>query len=101
MDKGWNIKYKKGRKSLCTVYIRRGWFTCLVTAPASILPELEARLFAFAPEFQNLYEQTSLFNGGKWLCMEVRERAQLETVWQLVLLKAGPGREDAVRKDTH
>ena len=34
MDRGWNIKYKKGSKALCVLYVRSGWFTAMVTLGA-------------------------------------------------------------------
>jgi AraC family transcriptional regulator len=29
--KGWNVKYKKSSKSLCTLYPKQGYFTALIT----------------------------------------------------------------------
>ena len=30
LEKGWNVKFKKSGKSLCTIYPREGYFTILI-----------------------------------------------------------------------
>lgn len=92
LDKGWNIKYKKGSKSLCVLYIRQGWFTAMVTLAAKQVAELEPLLSTFSASFRKLYENTPLFNGGKWLSVDVKKDKQLEEVQRLILLKAKPKR---------
>lgn len=93
MDKGWNVKYKKGSKSLCALYVRAGWFTAMVTLGARQLLELEPLLPTFSPAFRKLYEKTSLFNGGKWLVIDVKKPVHLEEVRRLILLKAKPAKK--------
>lgn len=95
MDRGWNIKYKKGSKSLCVLYVRRGWFTAMVTLGAKQVAELETLLPTFSAAFRRLYETTPLFNGGKWLTVDVKEPEQLEEVKRLILMKAKPTKKQA------
>ncbi len=92
MDKGWNIKYKKGSKALCTLYVRAGWFTAMVTMGAKQVAELEVLLPTFSDGFRSLYEKTPPFNGGKWLVVDVKEPEQLEEVQRLILMKAKPAK---------
>ena len=40
--------------------------------------------------FRKLYEKTPMFNGGKWLVVDVKEPEQLEEVQRLILMKAKP-----------
>ena len=95
MDRGWNIKYKKGSKALCALYVRQGWFTALVTLGANQAAELETLLPTFSAAFRKLYEKTPLFNGGKWLGVDVKKPAQLEEVQRLILMKAKPVKKEA------
>ena len=95
LDKGWNVKYKKGSKSLCVLYVRSGAFAAMVTLGAKQLLELEPLLETFSSAFRRLYEKTSLFNGGKWLLVDVKEPAQLEEVQRLILMKAKPVKKRA------
>ena len=95
MDRGWNIKYKKGSKALCALYVRQGWFTAMVTLGAKQTAELETLLPTFSAAFRKLYEKTPLFNGGKWLGVDVKKPAQLEEVQRLILMKAKPVKKEA------
>lgn len=90
MDRGWNVKYKKGSKALCALYIRQGWFTAMVTLGAKQVAELEVLLPTFSVSFRKLYEKTPLFNGGKWLVVDVKKEKELEEVQRLILMKAKP-----------
>ena len=91
----WNLKYKKGSKALCALYVRTGWFTAMVTLGAKQLLELETLLPTFSPAFRELYERTPPFNSGKWLVVDVKEPEQLEEVQRLILMKAKPAKKQA------
>ncbi len=93
LDKGWNVKFKKGSKSLCVLYVRQGWFTAMVTLGAKQLLELEPLLPTFSASFRKLYEKTALFNGGKWLVVDVKKPEQLEEVQRLILMKVKPAKK--------
>ena len=95
MDRGWNIKYKKGSRALCALYVRSGWFTAMVTLGAKQVAELEVLLPAFSAPFRKMYEKTPLFNGGKWLVIDVKKPKQLEEVQRLILMKAKPAKKQA------
>ena len=95
MDRGWNIKYKKGSKALCALYVREGWFTAMVTLGAKQVAELETLLPTFSASFRELYERTPPFNSGKWLVVDVKEAEQLEEVQRLILIKAKPVKREA------
>lgn len=95
MDRGWNVKFKRGSKSLCVLYVRSGWFTAMVTLGAKQVAELEPLLSTFSASFRKLYEKTPLFNGGKWLVVDVKKEKQLEEVQRLILMKAKPVKKQA------
>ena len=92
MDRGWNVKYKKGSRALCALYVRSGWFTAMVTLRAKEVAGLETLLPTFSAPFRKLYEETPPFNGGKWLVMDVKKPEQLEEVQRLIQMKAKPPR---------
>ena len=98
MDRGWNLKYKKGSKALCALYVRAGWFTAMVTLGAKQVAELETLLPTFSASFQELYERTPPFNSGKWLVVDVKEPEQLEEIKRLILLKAKPAEGKAGKR---
>lgn len=84
MNRGWNVKYKKGRKAVCTLYPEDGYFTCLVSIGSKDAPEAELLLSGCTPYVQELYKKTTLFNGGRWLMIDVKNPDVLEDVKTLI-----------------
>ena len=85
---GWNVKYKKGGKSLCTLYPMDGFFIALVTIGNKETHELEQTLSSYSEYTQDLYRRTSFSCGGRWLMINVTEKAILNDVVNLVYLRA-------------
>lgn len=93
MEKGWNIKYRKGGKAICTVYPRAGFVTCMVSVGSKQLAETEEYLETCAPDLQQLYQNTSLFNGGKWLMIDLTSAEILENLQGLLQIRMGEKRK--------
>jgi len=87
-QKGWNIKYKKGRKALCTIYPMDGYFIAMVSVSPKNEPNVELILPSFSEYTQQLYNGSrSLPRMGRWLMIEVREEAVLEDAMRLIETK--------------
>lgn len=87
---GWNVKYKKGGRALCTLYPEAGAFTALVTIGAKEATEAELMLPTCTEEIRALYAQTREFNGARWLMIRVESREVLEDVKKLMRLRVLP-----------
>lgn len=87
---GWNVKYKKGGRALCTLYPQAGAFTCMISIGRREAPEAELLLPGLTPYLQNLYQQAQPFNGGRWLMIDVTEPAVLPDVKALLHLRVRP-----------
>ncbi len=87
---GWNVKYKKGGRALCTLYPREGFFTCLVCIGAKEATEAELVLSACSPAVQELYRKAKPLNGTRWLMIDVTAEAVLEDVKRLLFVRAKP-----------
>lgn len=88
MQKGWNVKYKKGGRALCTLYPMAGYFLALVVigqreeqSMPHVLPELNE-------ETQAQYHRTPFSMGGRWLMLRVEDEAALQDLVSLVGLRA-------------
>lgn len=84
---GWNVKYKKGGKALCTLYPMQGFFIAMVSvapkdeeAAALLLPGLQ-------PYTREVFARSKSSKMGRWLMIKVRDDAVLEDVLQLVALR--------------
>ena len=86
-QRGWNIKYKKGGKSLCTLYPMDGYFIALVVIGAKETAEAELLMPLCSGYTQKLYEQTVFSTGGRWLMMNVTDGKILEDAKNLIKIR--------------
>lgn len=86
--RGWNVKYKKGSRSLCTLYPHKQSYTCLVCIGAKEAPEAELALSSRTDYVRELYQKTKPFNGTRWLMIDVTSAAILEDVKALIGTRA-------------
>lgn len=84
---GWNVKYKKSGRAVCTLYPNDGYFSAMVVIGEKKLPEVELLLPALDPYTQALYLKTPVSMGGKWLFVDVKSEAVLHDVLKLIALK--------------
>lgn len=71
--KGWNIKFRKGGKALCTLYPNRGFFKLLIVVSKTEKRIVEEKLPTFSVKTQTHYEQTKEGMGQRWLMMEMNK----------------------------
>lgn len=74
LAKGWNIKFKKAGKSLCTIYPKESYFTVLIVVGKKEKPFVEEMLTECTVALQDLYNQTQEGNGQKWLMIDLKEK---------------------------
>ena len=84
---GWNVKYKKGSKALCTLYPEAESFIALVVLGQADMARLDAVRPAYTPGLLALYDGCRLFNNTKWLMIRVTDDAVLDDVQKLLRLK--------------
>ena len=87
MQAGWNIKYKKGGKSLCTLYPMQGYFIALVVVGSRELTEAEFLMPQCSDYVQTVFKNTKIGNGQKWLMLDVRDRGIMDDVFSLINLR--------------
>ncbi len=90
MQKGWNVKYKKSSKSLCTLYPMEGYFIALLVIGAKEEPEAEQILPTCTEYLQKLFEKTPYSAGGRWLMIELNSPAILADVFKLIQIRVKP-----------
>ncbi len=84
MQPGWNVKYKKSGKSLCTLYPMEGYFIALVVIGSKETEEAEMILPSCSEYTQALYRNSTFSCGGRWLMIHVTEDKILEDVLKLI-----------------
>ena len=85
---GWNIKYQKSGKALCTLYPEKNCFVALVVIPLDLVPLVQGAEIPFHPQILDQIRRGKPFNGTFWLMITVNEPAALESVKDLIALKS-------------
>lgn len=89
MQFGWNVKYKKAGRTLCTLYPMEGYYIALVVIGERERMETELLLPIFTEYLQQLYHNTKTGMGQKWLMINVIDEAVLEDVKQCIAIRRG------------
>lgn len=90
LEPGWNVKFKKGSKSLATVYLRPGYVTAMVSVAPKDEEAAERVLPACTEYTKALYRNTASSKMGRWLMMDLTSSEILEDIKALLALRAKP-----------
>lgn len=87
---GWNVKFKKAGKNLCTIYPRDGFFTVLVVIGQKEKESVEKILCECSPELREIYEQAKTGNGQKWLMLDLEDKEKMyDDIFRLIDIRKG------------
>ncbi len=93
MEPGWNVKFKKSSRSLCTIYPRKSFLTVMVVIGSRERDWAEAMLPQCSPEIQTIYQNTREGNGQRWLMIDIRQAdAVCEDTLRLIELRTRKGK---------
>lgn len=84
---GWNVKYQKAGRSLCTLYPMEGFFIALVVIGAREEMEAEPVLLSCDESIQKMYHESVPLMGGRWLMIHVTNEKILDDVKRLIQLR--------------
>ncbi len=90
MQPGWNVKYRKSGKSLCTLYPMPGYFLVLVVMGEKEMPGAERLIAQCTPHVQDIFRRTNTGQGQKWLMIDVRDEEAVADVLALIALRRKP-----------
>ena len=85
---GWNVKFKRKGKSLCTLYPMPGYFIALVVIGNKETTETELLLPSLTEYTQKLFASTRFSCGGRWLMMHIDTPEVLEDLKKLAIVRA-------------
>ncbi|WMJ89016.1 DUF3788 domain-containing protein [Anaerocolumna sp. MB42-C2] len=90
MQPGWNVKYQKSGKALCTLYPMQNTFIALVVIGNKEASEADMLLPSCSEYTRALYESTAFSLGGRWLMLQVTNFSILGDVIKLIQLRVKP-----------
>ena len=89
LEFGWNIKFKKGSRTLCTVYPRENYFCVMIVIGKKEKEQFENMFHSFCIEIQEIYGDTREFNNQKWLMIDLEdEDKKYEDIKKLLNIRA-------------
>ena len=68
---GWNVKFKKAGRTLCTIYPRKGFFHMLLVVGRKEKDRTEALMPTLSDEFRKVYSDTKEGMGQRWLLFDL------------------------------
>jgi len=86
---GWNVKYRKAGRTLCTLYPIRGHYMALVVIGERERGKFEAVFSSFSEYVQRLYHGTQSNMGQRWLMADVCEDAIVQDIKQCIAIRRG------------
>lgn len=92
MQRGWNIKYKKSGKSLCTLYPMSKYFIVLVVIGNKEMQEAELLVQQCTSYVHDVFKNTKTVQGQKWLMIEVRDKRTMHDAFTLINLRKKPSK---------
>ena len=87
MWKGWNVKYQKSGKPICTLYPKQGYIQSLVPVSLQDINEAEIMLPTFTEYMQNLFSRSVAGRNGKSLAIVVENEAVLQDMKNIISLR--------------
>lgn len=87
------LKFKQGKKTILTIYIREDSFTFLVIFGKKERSCFDARRTEFSQFVCEHYDRAKTYHDGKWMYMDVTTPEQLEDIKKLILIKKKPNRK--------
>lgn len=86
---GWNVKFKKAGKNLCTLYPFEGFLWVLVVIGKNEKQPFEEKLSLMSDYLIGLYNETPEGNGQRWLKIELEDNERIEDVKMCIAIKRG------------
>ena len=87
MQRGWNVKYHKSGKALCTLYPEQQTFTVMIVVKLELANIITNMIDRFEPAIMDILASARPFNGTKWLMIPVESEPILKNVQELLVLK--------------
>lgn len=89
LEYGWNIKFKKDSRTLCTVYPRENYFCVMLVIGKKEKEKFENLLHSFCIEIQEVYQNTRECNNQKWLMIDLEDdNRKYEDVKKILNIRA-------------
>lgn len=87
------VKFRRGGKTLVTLYLHEGYFTFLIIFGKEERAKFDAVRSEFPTEFIQFYDAARTYHDGKWLFYDVRADGDVDLLMHLLHIKKRPNRK--------
>jgi hypothetical protein len=84
---GWNIRYRKSGKTLCSLFPEKGSFTFLIVLGKKEVERAIEMLNEFDKTIQDIILNTEQLHDGRWLWIRVYKNEKMEDMKKLIQIK--------------
>jgi hypothetical protein len=84
---GWNVKYKKSSKAICTLYPREDYYAILVVLNSIDMEWFKGIRNDFTNHVLDRYDNSGMMNGTKWVMIDITDDDILNDVKSIIKLK--------------
>lgn len=92
-DWAYEYKYRRGGKTLCTIYLKAGVIGFQVIFGKDERVKVESRREEFSEAVMKAYDEAHTFHDGKWVMFLPTDESMLEDFLRLLALKRRPNRK--------
>lgn len=89
LAKGWNIKFKKSSRNLCTIYPKEKQFALQIVIGPKEKETMPFLLPTLSSKTQKLYQNTAENNNQRWLFFQAITTDTLKDIQQLLAVRSG------------
>lgn len=86
---GWNAKFKKSGKNLCTVYPEETAFMVMIVIGKNEKARVEKELASFTEYIQAVYHDTKEGMGQRWLKIICEDEEIFDDIKRLIAIRRG------------
>lgn len=86
-------KYRRGGKTLCTLYAKKDAANILIILGKAERDKFEAVSGSFSAPIRELYRSTESFHDGKWLWIPLDENLVLDDIIAMLKIKRRPNKK--------
>jgi hypothetical protein len=87
---GWCIRYRRGGKTLCTLYPEKGGFTILIVYGKKEVEKFIEQQSELSNQLITLFQETKQFHDGKWLWIQLTDSTLLGDIEKMLAIKRRP-----------
>ena len=89
---GWNIRYRKSGKTLCSLFPEENAFSVLIVFGKKEVERATGMLINFDKDIQDIILNTEQLHDGKWLWIRVNKIEEIDDIKKLILIKRKPAK---------